>query len=145
MIGNMLGGRDQQFIATRDELTSTWRILNTWDASLKKLQPDDDIPDDSPAVTIITEGAYIALVTESARLGLLENMSFSNYEDYSPLIAEKDLEISQLQAEVQQLQSKTVQLEEQEPHSEGYDLKARAMESRLKIVSIKDMSDLGNS
>ena len=145
MIGNMLGGRDQQFIATRDELTSTWRILNTWDASLKKLQPDDDIPDDSPAVTIITEGAYIALVTESARLGLLENMSFSNYEDYSPLIAEKDLEISQLQAEVQQLQSKTVQLDEQEPHSEGYDLKARAMESILKIVSIQDMSDLGNS
>ena len=145
MIGNMLGGRDQQFIATRDELTSTWRILNTWDARLKKLQPDDDIPDDSPAVTIITEGAYIALVTESARLGLLENMSFSNYEDYSPLIAEKDLEISQLQAEVQQLQSKTVQLEEQEPHSEGYDLKARAMESILKIVSIQDMSDLGNS
>ena len=145
MLGNMLGGREVQFIATRDELTNTWRILNTWHDSLKQLQPDDDIPDDSPAVTILTEGAYIALVTESARLGLLENMSFSNYEDYSPLIAEKELEIAQLQAEVQQLQSKTAQLEEQEPHSEGYDLKTRAMESILKIVSIQDMSDLSNS
>ena len=64
MLGNMLGGREVQFIATRDELTNTWRILNTWHDSLKQLQPDDDIPDDSPAVTILTEGAYIALVTE---------------------------------------------------------------------------------
>ncbi|MBN86271.1 MAG: hypothetical protein CL885_01975 [Dehalococcoidia bacterium] len=142
MLGNMLNGREQQFLATRDELTSTWRILNTWHDSLKRLNPDDDIPDDSPAVTILTEGAYIALVTESARQGLLENMSFSNYDDYAPTLQEKEAEIQSLQAEIQSLRTKIVKHEEKPTHSEGFDLKTRAMDSIVKLAAMGDMSDL---
>ena len=146
MLGNMLNGREQQFIATRDEVTNTWRILNTWHDSLKKLQPDDDIPDGSDAVNILTEGAYISLITESARLGLLDNASFGNsYEDHSDLITEKDIEISKLQSVIQQLETKTIVLEEREPHTEGYDLKVRAMDSILKLAAMGDMSELGSS
>jgi len=145
MIGNMLNGREQQFLATRDELTSTWRILNTWHDSLKRINPDDDIPDDSPAVTILTEGAYIALVTESARLGLLENVSYSNFEDISPLLDEANAKIETLNAEIQSLQSKTVQLSERPQHSEGYDLKSKAMDNILKLAALGDVTNLGDN
>ena len=81
MLGNMLQGRDQQWVATKDEVTNTWRILNTWHDSLKSMDVEDDIPDDSPAVTIITEGAFISLFREAARLGVLENASFANNDE----------------------------------------------------------------
>ena len=55
-MGNILIERDQQYIAHRDEKTQTWRILDTWHDDLKLINPDDDIADDSAAVTIITEG-----------------------------------------------------------------------------------------
>ena len=61
MLGGMLQGRDQQWVATKDDVTNTWRILDTWHSSLKAMDIEDDIPDDSPAVTVITEGAFIAL------------------------------------------------------------------------------------
>ena len=55
MIGNMLRDREVQYVAAKDELTNTWRILDTWHDDLKVLQPEDEIPDDSPAVKILTD------------------------------------------------------------------------------------------
>ena len=60
-LGNMLRERDVQYTALKDEVTNTWRILDTWSDDLKNLSPDDDIPDDSKAVTILTEGGFLAI------------------------------------------------------------------------------------
>ena len=46
MLGNMLRDRESQYIATKDEGTRTWRILDTWHDVLRTMEPDDDVPEE---------------------------------------------------------------------------------------------------
>jgi len=135
VMGNMLRDRDVQYVASKDEITHTWRILNTWSDELKNLQVDDDVPDDNSAVTVLTEGEFIALVKEAARLGVLEHANFSGDVDSS----EFDAIISDRENEIKLLQS---QLGNKTDHSEDYDLKEKAMDSIIKLVSLQDVANL---
>jgi len=131
----MLRDRDVQYVASKDETTHTWRILNTWSDELKTLQVDDEVPDDSPAVKVLTEGEFIALIKEAARLGVLEHANFSADVDTTELddiISDRDREIHALQ----------VQLGQKTDHSEDYDLKEKAMDSIVKLVSLQDVANL---
>ena len=138
-LGNILSGADQQYVGLKDE-TGTWRILNTWHEDLKQLDADDDIPDTSEAVTVLSEGQFIALIKEAASLGVLENVSFSGATEAY------EFEIEELQARIEELKTelreKTTVIEPKTPHSEEYELKERAMETILKLVSIDELSKL---
>jgi len=131
--------REVQYTANKDETTNTWRILDTWHNDLMNLGPDDEIPDDSPAVTILTEGAFIALVKEASRLGVLQNANLggSNVDEE---LMEKDEEIADLKA-LLGTQGKKVETETPK-RTEGYMLKEMAMTNILKIVSIADIERL---
>ena len=148
MLGNMLQGRDQQYVASKDETTNTWRVLDTWNSSLKNLQVDDDVPDDSPAVTVLTEGAFIALIKEAARTGILENATFGNeegdYAEHEAALVTKEQEISQLNNEILRLNEEKMAIKREVSHTEDYELKGKAMDSILKLVSLQDMSNLGH-
>ena len=76
-IGNILRERDEQYIANRDE-SGTWRILDTWHDALKTVNPEDDIDDENEAVVILKEGAFISLMKEAGRVGILDNVSDSS-------------------------------------------------------------------
>ena len=147
MLGNMTSSSDQQYIALKDD-SGTWRILNTWHEDLKMMSADEEIPDDSEAVTVLSDGQFIALIKEAASQGVLSNVSFSDdsSEEYQEEIAEKDSKISELascNANLKNdLQKKQAQLEHKSQHSEDYDLKEKAMYSILKLVSIQDMANL---
>ena len=78
-LGNILSGADQQYVGLKDE-TGTWRILNTWHEDLKMMSADEEIPDDSEAVTVLSEGQFIALIKEAASLGVLLNATFGTGE-----------------------------------------------------------------
>ena len=135
VMGNMLRDRDVQYVASKDETTHTWRILNTWSDELKNLQVDDDVPDDNAAVTVLTEGEFIALVKEAARLGVLEHANFGGDVDsseFDAIISDQDKEITALQE----------RLEQKTDHSEEYDLKEKAMDSIIKLVSLQDVANL---
>ena len=136
VMGNMLRDRDVQYVASKDETTNTWRILNTWSDALKNLQVDDDVPDDSPAVTVLTEGEFIALIKAAARLGVLEHANFSaggvDTTELDDIISDREREIKALQ----------VQLGQKTDHSEEYDLKEKAMNSIIKLVSLQDVANL---
>lgn len=139
MVGMFLKDREVQYTANRDEVTNTWRILNTWHEDLVSLGPDDEIPDDSSAVLVLTEGAFIALVKEAARLGVLQNASFGGDPQ----------EAQELTEENDKLQSKIAKLEDQlsnvAPHSdrsEGFVLKEMAMQTLLKLTSMSDIEKL---
>ena len=146
-LGSLAGSSDQQYIAIKDS-AETWRILNTWHEDLKMMSADEEIPDDSEAVTVLSEGQFIALIKEAASQGVLSNVSFSDdsSEEYQEEIAEKDSKISELascNANLKNdLQKKQAQLEHKSQHSEDYDLKEKAMDSILKLVSIQDMANL---
>ena len=146
-LGSLAGSSDQQYIAIKDG-SETWRILNTWHEDLKILNADEDVPDDSEAVTILSEGQFIALIKEAASQGVLSNVSFSeaNSEEYEENISNKDSQINELTSENLKLKSdleiKKSKLEHESNHSEDYDLKEKAMDSILKLVSIQDMANL---
>ena len=143
MLGNMLQGRDQQWVATKDEVTNTWRILDTWHDSLKSMDVEDDIPDDSPAVTIITEGAFIALFREAARLGVVENASFGvDTTEYEIELQEKDDIISTLRAE---LSSKPTVVETKPTLSESKAFKLEIADRMMKLAGLDEVSDISSN
>ena len=143
MLGNILRGREQQYVANRDDTTSTWRILDTWHEALTQVGPDDDIEDSNPAVTILTEGAFIALIREAARMGVLQNASFEGEEGLlDDITQEKDDIIIQLRQEVANLKDANAVVVRKVQRSEDYELKEIAMNNIVKLVSMSDMTNL---
>ena len=140
MLGGVLQGREQQWVATKDETTNTWRILNTWHESLKSMDPEEDIPDDSPAVTLVTEGAFIALFREAARLGVIENASFGdNSEEYEIELEAKDEVISKLKTE---LASKQTVIEAKPAFSEARLFKLEIADKMMNLAGLGNVSDI---
>ena len=141
MVGMFLKERDVQYVAHRDETTQTWRILDTWHESLMDLGPDE-IPDDCHGVSIITEGAFIALIKEGARLGVLQNASFSEHATLERDILTKDEDNLELKKQILDLEEQ-LQSAKQSPHrSEGFELKEMAMNSILKLTAMSDLDNL---
>ena len=143
VMGNMLRDRDVQYVASKDETTNTWRILNTWSDELKNLQVEDDVPDDNPAVTVLTEGEFIALVKEAARLGVLENATFGTGEaELEAVILDKDQEIQTLNETILSSKEDKSEVIRKSSHTEEYELKEKAMASIIKLVSLQDVANL---
>jgi hypothetical protein len=146
MLGNMLQGREMQYIASKDGTTNTWRILDTWHEALKSLTAEDEIPDDSLAVNILKEGEFIALIKEAARLGVLENAAFGTGEaELEATILNKDQEIQKLNEQILHLQEEKSEVVRNVSSSKEYDLKEQAMASILKLVSMQDMANLAGN
>ena len=144
VIGNMLSDSGQQYVATKDD-KNTWRILDTWHADLKQMSADDDISDDSPAVVVLSEGQFIALIKEAASEGVLENVNFTSDVDTAELeheIETKNIEIDRLNTELNKTQGEKQKIERVASHSEEFELKEKAMDNILKLVSMQDMTKL---
>ena len=149
MMGNMLRERESQYIATRDDGTQTWRILDTWHDILREMNPDDEVEDDSPAVTIVTEGGFISLVKEASRLGILQNASSSfgitdtrEPEDYTEANNEKDEELAEMRKKLVKYEEEISTLRISASKSEGTLLKELAMETLLKLTLSSDIEKL---
>ena len=135
MVGMFLKDREIQYTANRDEVTNTWRILDTWHEDLVNLGPEDEVDDTSKSVTILTEGAFISLVKEAARLGVLQNAAFENnsaLEEENHTLRERVLELEK------SLHTTTEQIH----NSEGFLLKEMAMQTMLKLTSMSDIENL---
>lgn len=141
-LGNILTGTEQQYVASKDD-QGTWRVLNTWHEELKRLNADDEIPDDSPAVLVFSEGQFIALIKEAASSGILENANFGTGEaELEAIILDKDQEIQKLHEQILTLQEVNSDVVRNANHSEEYELKEKAMGHILKLVSMQDMTNL---
>ena len=149
MIGNMLRDRESQYIATKDDGTQTWRILDTWHDVLRDMNPDDEVEDDSPAVTVLTEGAFIALVKEASRLGVLQNathnsgtMDIGISAGYENELREKDEKLAENQIKLVKYEEEISILRTSASKSEGTLLKELAMETLLKLTLASDVEKL---
>ena len=152
-LGNILTGTETQYVAMKDE-NGTWRVLNTWHDDIKNLDADSDIPDDSTAVLVLSEGQFIALIKEAASLGVLQNATFGTGEAaLENTVLEKDQEILELRNELMKLKEDTSKVIQDNTHSEdyilrdraitsGHELKEKAMDNIIKLVSLQDMSNL---
>ena len=142
-IGNMLSANEQQYVALRDSATNTWRILDTWHNDIKSLDADSDIPDESPAVAVFSEGQFLALIKEAGRLGVLANASFGTGEaELEAIILDRDKEIQELHEKILKLEEEKSEVVRSTSHTEDYELKEKAMANILKLVSMQDMSNL---
>ncbi len=144
VIGNMLSDSGQQYVALKDD-TNTWRILDTWHADLKTMDAEEDIPDDSPAVVTLSEGQFIALIKEAGSRGVLENANFGSAIDTSELeyeIETKAIKIQELEEQIKNLTKEKNVVERAASRSEEFELKEKAMDNILKLVSMQDMTKL---
>ena len=145
-IGNMLAGGELQYVALQDE-AGTWRILDTWHDDLKQVDADADISDDSPAVSVLSEGQFHALVKEAGRLGVLQNANHGiNEAELAELdegILKRDEDIQSLHDQITKLKEEKNQRAQNTPPTNDYELKEKAMNTILKLVSIQDMTNLG--
>ena len=142
VLGNMMNQSGQQYVAIKDD-KNTWRVLDTWHADLKMLSADDDIPDDSPAVVALSEGQFIALIKEAGSMGVLENATFGTGEaELEATILDRDQEIQTLNEEILKLKEQKSEVIRDVEHTEDYQLKEKAMDDILKLVSMQDMTTL---
>ena len=135
MIGNMLRERDVQYTALKDDITNTWRILDTWHDELKNLGPDDEIADGNAAVTVLTEGAFSSLIREAARLGVLDNVSFSGGDEY-----DSSEEIKEMQDKIVKYEKDIIKLQVSSNESESFKLKEKALGAMLKLAAMSDVA-----
>ena len=142
VIGNMLRDRNNQYVATKDETTQAWRILDTWHEDLRMMEPDADIPDDSPAVTILTEGAFISLVKEAARMGVLQNAAFTEQTEIDKELLAKDTELLEMREKLVQYEEEVLTLTQRPDRSESYALKEMAMTTLVKLTTMADVQAL---
>ena len=149
MLGNLLRDRETQYIATKDEGTRTWRILDTWHDDLRSMDPEDDIPDDCSAVNILTKGAFIALIKEAARTGVLQNATGESTSMFDGIKAGYISELEEKEQEITEIKKKLVKYEEEmntlrldRGKSEGTILKEMAMQTLLKLTLASDVEKL---
>jgi len=125
----MLRDRQEQYVAQKDG-AGTWRILDTWHEDLTKLNPEDEIDDSSEAVTILSEGGFLALVREATRLGVLQNAAMIENEALADQVTDLKEENSKLQLQLDTTPAVQV------THEEKAGLKQHAIDTIAKIVAI---------
>ena len=128
-IGNMLRDRQEQYVEQKDG-TGTWRILDTWHEDLTKLDPEDEIDDASEAVTVLSEGSFLALVREATRLGVLQNAALMENDALADQVAELKEENDRLKIQIDTIPAVEV------THKEKAGLKQHAIDTIAKIVAI---------
>jgi len=128
-IGNMLRDRQEQYVAQKDG-TGTWRILDTWHEDLTKLDPEDEIDDSSEAVTVLSEGGFLALIREATRLGVLQNAAIMENDALADQVTELKEENDRLRIQIETAPAATV------THEEKAGLKQHAINTIAKIVAI---------
>ena len=149
-LGNILRERDEQYIANRDE-SGTWRILDTWHEDLKTINPDDDITDDNASVMLLSEGAFISLMKEAGRLGILDNVSNPGGQstaEIDEIIVDYNATKEQVVELKKQLAERNDELAKTRMQSEHFYIKEKAMDTVLKLAGMDTLvsqrfNDLG--
>ena len=98
---------------------------------------------------MLTEGAFIALVKEAARLGVLQNATGGNTDMFESLKAGYISELEEKDREIAEIKKKIVKYEEEvhdlrlvKEKSEGTLLKEMAMQTLLKLTMASDVEKL---
>ena len=86
-------------------------------------------------MTILTEGAFLSLVREAARLGVLDNVSFSGGDEYG-----SSEEIQEMQDKIVKYEKDIAKLQVSSNESESFKLKEKALEAMLKLAAMSDVA-----
>ena len=137
-LGNILRERDEQYIANRDD-SGTWRILDTWHDALKTVNPEEDIDDENEAVTLLSEGAFISLMKEAGRIGILDNVSDSSgrsSEEIEEVITNYNAAEEKLRTLEREIVEHKDELAKSRVQSQHFYIKEKAMDTVLKLAGM---------
>jgi len=139
-VGSTLRQHSAQYVAKRDN-SGTWRILNAWHNDLETFDADtDEIPDDHAAMTVLTEGAFEAVIKEATAEGVLEGINltgldeieYSKLEDEISVLREQNLNLLEQLDEIDKSKSEIPKT----PLSESAQLRQKGMDNILKIIGM---------
>jgi hypothetical protein len=100
-VGSTLRQHSAQYVAKRDN-SGTWRVLNAWHSDLESFDADtDEIPDDHAAMTVLTEGAFEAVIKEATAEGVLDGIHLNGVDE---------IEYSKLEDEISVLREQNLNL-----------------------------------
>ena len=84
----------KRYLVKYDAGNKAWKIVDLMHPAMMGVSLDDEIPDDSPAVTVLGEGAVEELVNEMHRLGFLggeeEGVKFKEVQIGTPTLTEDE-------------------------------------------------------
>ena len=157
MTSNILKNMEDPYRVELDPATNTWRILYLHHPELSLITDiDQDVPDDHPAVTLLTEGAFIALVKKASQEGTLSFLSEGNNESYPDMssseaeglkktIDEQNTKINVLEKSIEnkevEINNLSRDLKMKPSYSERYALKEKALNSIVQVVGIQELGD----
>jgi len=170
ILGSSLRSRDEQYLVKFDSTSKIWRILDTWNRELSSLEVDEELPDDHPAVRVLTEGQFIALVKEASAIGILESalqgQSGEALEELRKTIeenaslknqlvesgkaisgvetrynSEKETTLKQVE-EISDLKDALIAKDKLLLRSESYAIKAKALDTVMKLAISEDISKI---
>jgi hypothetical protein len=145
-VGSTLRQQSAQYIAKRDS-SGTWRILNAWHNDLRSFDADEDeIPDNHDAMTVLTEGAFEAIIKEATAEGVLDGIhiegideiEYTKLEEEAASLREQNLILMEQLENTDTLQSEIPK----EPLSESAQLRQKGLDNILKIIGIDAQKSL---
>ena len=136
MLGSSLRQFEKQYICSRDD-KGTWRIVDLWHKELEGVNLEDDIPDDHPAIKILTEGEFLELINEAKRLGMMQKMEESgefsiSADAYDSVCAERD----NLRMELESPSTTNSRVVVDSEGSESFQLANKKLDTLLKLSSL---------
>ena len=150
MVTSFYKAYDQQYKVVRDD-KKTWRILDLRNSVIQNLGPDEEVPDDSPALKIITEGEFLALIQAAIENGVIENASVSGENADSKPVKDTEAILNKALEEKKELEIRLGYIEqalEEEKkipkiqHSEGYMIKSKALDAIKSLALAEDIQKM---
>lgn len=140
MVGSSLRQFEKQYVCTRDE-SGTWRIVDLWHKELEGVDLEDDIPDNHPAIKLVTEGEFLELINESKRLGMMQKMEESgdfsiSANAYDSVCEERD----RLKMQLEEKEDSTTTIVESDG-SESFQLANKKLDTLLKLSSLGTLNE----
>lgn len=152
--GEYLRNRDKRYAAKYDEINHVWKVLDTWHESLRGLTAADDIPDDSPALQIIPEAAFVELIREAEAVGYLSNLPGATVEDNSEEVEALTKELEEYKERLEsalrhkvELENKLSDIKKEEvkkpQRSEEVDFRFHVVDAMTKLAGMGELSKQG--
>ena len=172
-LGEGMRHMEKRFRATYNKQTGTWRLLDSWHDAMQKITDwNAEIPDDCPAIVLITDEGFTTLAMEAARLGILgkavmpkevdpeiisgvEGIKAEYHElqqKYEDLQKEKVLLVAEMQGvgnQLLDLQRENVGLiaevtraKQVPPMSDQYTLKSQIVQGLVKLAGMESIKNI---
>lgn len=155
-------GKLDKYQITFNKITGTWRILDIQNESIKKIQNFDlegvdiDIPDDSPAVTILTDAMFSKLIATAIKEGVLDESVVGLGKGSS---SDNKLEIESLKHDIENYQEmyneQTIKMRDLEKYNntlreeiqknsgtESYKLKSQIINTLSKLAVAENINEI---